>query len=119
MKGWHLWAWQRRLPIAIVGAPLLALVGFLAYDLGSPLFTTVTIEEEFPAAFSTVLEDVDLGDMDMEDVDNAMKLIAMVDQEVVEEAMPDMVPKTLLPQLTAVLEDMTSATWTRRTWTTR
>ncbi len=106
MKGWHLWAWQRRLPIAIVGAPLLALVGFLAYDLGSPLFTNVTIEEEFPAAFSTVLEDVDLGDMDMEDVDNAMKLIAMVDQEVVEEAMPDMVPKTLLPQLTAVLEDM-------------
>ena len=93
MRGWHLWAWQRRIPIAIVGAPLLALVGFLAYDLGSPLFTNVTIEEEFPAAFAAALEDLDLGDMDMEDVNNAMKLIAMVDQEMVEEPMPVMAPK--------------------------
>ena len=106
MKGWHLWAWQRRLPIAIVGAPLLALAGFLAYDLGSPLFTNVTIEEEFPAAFGAVLEDLDLGDMGMEEVDQAMKVIAMVDQEVVEEAMPEMAPEAMLPRLTAVLEDM-------------
>ena len=106
IKEWHLWAWQRRIPIAIVGAPLLALAGFLAYDLGSPLFTNVTVEEEFPAAFSAVLQDLDLGDMDMEDVDSAMKLIAMVDQEVVEDAMPEMVPEAMLPRLTAVLEDM-------------
>ena len=94
LKRWYLWVWQRRIPVAIVGTPLLALVGFLAYDLGSPLFTNVTVEEEFPFAFSAVVEGLDLGDMDIEDVDNAMKLIAMVDQEVVEEAMPDMAPKT-------------------------
>ena len=79
--------------MALVGTPLLALAAFIAYDLGSPLFTNVTVEEEFPFAFSALLEDMDLGDMDIEDVDNAMKLIAMVDQEVVEEAMPIMAPK--------------------------
>ena len=79
--------------MAIAGTPLLALAGFLAYDLGSPLFTNVTVEEEFPFAFSAVLQDLDLGDMDIEDVDNAMKLIALVNQEVVEEVMPDMAPK--------------------------
>ena len=47
-NGWHLWAWRHRLPVTLVGVPLLALIGFMAYDLGSPLFTNLTIEEEFP-----------------------------------------------------------------------
>ena len=94
LRGWHLWVWQRRVPVSIVGTPLLALAAFLAYDLGSPLFTNLTIEEEFPYAFSAAIDDLDLGDRDLEDVDNLMKLIAMVDQEVVEEAMPDMAPQT-------------------------
>ena len=94
LRRWHLWVWQRRVPVAIVGTPLLALAGFVAYDLGSPLFTNVTVEEEFPYAFSAVLDDMDVGDMDIEDVDSAMRLIALVNQKVVEEPMPQMAPKT-------------------------
>ena len=40
--GWHLWMWQRRVPVAIIGVPLAALLAFIAYDLGSPLFTNVS-----------------------------------------------------------------------------
>ena len=85
-KGLHLWAWQHRLPVALIGIPLLALVGFMAYDLGSPLFTNVTVEEEFPFAFSAIVP----LDMSRDDVEQTMFMIAKIDQEAVNEPMPDM-----------------------------
>ena len=89
-KGWHAVLWQRRRPVAIIGAPLLALAIFLAWDLGSPLFTNKTVEEEFPFSFSAVVP----SDMDQEDVEKIMAGLAAMDQEVVAEAMPDVMTKT-------------------------
>ena len=85
-RDWHQWIWRRRLPVTIVGAPLLALVGFIGYDLGSPLFTNKTVEEEFPFAFAAVVP----SDMEREDVEKIMEVIAAVDQEAVVEPMPDL-----------------------------
>ena len=50
-QGWHLVLWERRILVSAVGIPLLTIVGFIGYDLGSPLFTNKTVEEEFPFAF--------------------------------------------------------------------
>ena len=83
-SGRHLLLWQRRKPAAIVGVPLLALFGFVAYDLGSPLFTNVTVEEEFPFAFSATVP----PGMDRSDVEKVMAGMAMIDDPVMEEAMP-------------------------------
>ena len=51
-RGWHTYAWERRVRFGIIGAPVLALLLFIAWDLGSPLFINKTVEEEFPFAFS-------------------------------------------------------------------
>ena len=83
-RGWHTVIWRRRLPVAIVGTPVLALVIFIGYDLGSPLFTNKTVEEEFPFAFSAVVP----PGMDRSDVEDIMAGIAKMDQDVVNEPMP-------------------------------
>ena len=82
--GCHMLLWQFRKPAAIVGVPLLVLFGFVAYDLGSPLFTNVTVEEEFPLAFSATVP----PGMDRSEVEEVMTGMAMVDDPVMEEAMP-------------------------------
>ena len=82
--GWHMLLWRFRKPVAIVGVPLLVLFGFVAYDLGSPLFTNVTVEEEFPFAFAATVP----SGMDRGDVEEVMAGMAMVDAPVMEEAMP-------------------------------
>ena len=82
--GWHMLLWRFRKPAAIVGVPLLALVGFIAYDLGSPLFTNVTVEEEFPFAFAATVP----PGMERGDVEEVMAGMAMVDDPVMEESMP-------------------------------
>ena len=86
LRGWHLWLWRYRIPVAVVGTPMLAVVAFLAYDLGSPLFTDVTVEDEFPFAFGATVP----MDMDREDVEAIMATLAKVDQEVMKEPMHDM-----------------------------
>ena len=83
-RGFHLLLWRARKPVAIVGVPLLVLFGFVAYDLGSPLFTNVTVEEEFPFAFAATVP----AGMDRSDVEMVMAGMAMVDAPVMEEAMP-------------------------------
>ncbi len=85
-RGWHTWAWERRLPVALVGVPALALVGFVAYDLGSPLFINVTVEDEFPFAYTA---EVPAG-MTMTDVEQTMATLSKMDQPTMNEAMPDM-----------------------------
>ena len=51
-KGWHLLVWRHRLPVAIIGAPVLAIFLVAGWWLGSPLFTSKTVIEEFPFAFN-------------------------------------------------------------------
>ena len=87
-SGWHTVLWRHRTPTTVIGAPLLALVIFVGYDIGSPLFTNKTVEEEFPFAFAAEIPD----DMDMEDVEMVMSMLAKVDQAAVDETMPDDMP---------------------------
>ena len=82
--GWHMLLWRFRKPAVIVGVPLLVLFGFVAYDLGSPLFTNVTVEEEFPFAFAATVP----SGLERSDVEEVMASMAMVDDPVMEEAMP-------------------------------
>ena len=82
--GCHMLLWRFRKPAVIVGVPLLVLFGFMAYDLGSPLFTNVTVEEEFPFAFAATVP----SGLDRSDVEEVMAGMAMVDDPVMEEAMP-------------------------------
>ena len=51
-RAWHLAVWRRRRAAALVGTPLLALVIWAGFELGSPLFTSTTVVEEFPFSFA-------------------------------------------------------------------
>ena len=82
-QGWHLVLWHHRRPVAIIGIPVLAMVGFIGYDLGSPLFTNKTVNEEFPFAFTATVP----PDMSRQQVEDVMAGISMVDQTV-QEVMP-------------------------------
>ena len=88
-RAWNIFVWRYRLPFATFGIPALALGTFIAYDLGSPLFTNVTVEEEFPFANTAEVP----ADMDREDVEKIMEGMAHIDQEM-DEAMPDTMMKT-------------------------
>ena len=82
-KGWHLVVWRHRLAVAIVGTPLLA--AFLAggWWLGSPLFTSKTVIEEFPFSFTAVVP----TDMTRSGVEETMAAMAEFENKV-SEAMP-------------------------------
>ena len=54
-KGWHLALWRHKLLVSVITAPLLVVLVWLGWSLGSPLFTNVTVEEEFPFALNAVL----------------------------------------------------------------
>ncbi len=95
-KGWHQVILRHKVPIAIVGTPVLALVVFIGYDLGSPLFTNKTVEEEFPFAFSAIVP----PEMTRDDVEKIMAGIAKVDQEM-SEPMPEPVKEVATPEPTA------------------
>ena len=82
-KGWHLAIWRRRLPVAVISTPFLVLTIWLGWSLGSPLFTNVTVIEEFPFSHKAIVPD----GMERIDVEEAMAGIAKVDDKVVE-AMP-------------------------------
>ena len=83
-SGWHMVLWRRRRAATIVGVPLLALAIFVGWDLASPLFSSKTVEEEFPFAFAASIPE----EMGREAVELVMAVIAEMDQEPVEEAMP-------------------------------
>ena len=82
-KGWHLAIWRRRLPVAVISTPFLVLTIWLGWSLGSPLFTNVTVIEEFPFSHKALVPE----GMERIDVEEAMAGIAKVDDAVVE-AMP-------------------------------
>ena len=83
-REWHIYAWRHRTPFAIGGAPILAVVLFLSWSLASPLFTNVTVEEEFPFAAQATMPE----GMDRSDVEEVMAGMAMVNDPVMQEPMP-------------------------------
>ena len=83
-KGWHLVIWRHRLLVGAISTPMLVVTVWLGWSLGSPLFTNVTVEEEFPLAFTAVIP----SDMDMDEVEGIMSGIAKVQQSFTED-MPD------------------------------
>ena len=82
-KGWHLVVWRRRLAVAIIGTPALAAIVVAGWYLGSPLFTSKTVIEEFPFAFNAVVP----AEMTRGAVEETMASMAAFDDEV-SEAMP-------------------------------
>lgn len=79
-KDWHLWIWQHRLLLGVISTPVLVVTIWLGWSLGSPLFTNVTVEEEFPFALNAIVP----ADMERIDVEVIMAGIAKVDDTVVE-----------------------------------
>ena len=99
-KGWHLVIWRHRLLVGVISAPLLAVTIWLGWSLGSPLFTNVTVEEEFPFAFTATVPE----GMKLEDIENAMAGIAKHD-EIVIEKMPGGAAMVVGSALTSGVED--------------
>ncbi len=85
-RGWLAYVWERRVKFGIFGAPVLALLLFIAWDLGSPLFINKTVEEEFPFAFAGVMPE----GVEMEDAEVAMEVMSRVEMEAMEEMPAEM-----------------------------
>ena len=83
-NGWHETLWRRRRVAIIIGTPLLALAIYIGWDLGSPLFTNKTVEEEFPFAFAAIVPE----DSEREAIEKVMAVLADMDQDPVKEPMP-------------------------------
>ncbi len=83
-RGWHRIILQHRVAFGIAAVPILAVTLWLGWSLGSPLFTNVTVEEQFPFALNA---EVPIG-MEREDVEAAMSGMAMVDDPMMEEEFP-------------------------------
>lgn len=79
-QGWHHTIGRYRKPLAIAAVPLLAVSIWLGWSLGSPLFTNVTVDEEFPFAVNAVVP----AGMEREQVEQAMAGVAMLADEVME-----------------------------------
>ena len=79
-RGWHLWAWRYRKPIGIVSVPLLLVTLWLGWSLGSPLFTNVTVDEEFPFALNATVPE----GMEREEVEEVLSGFSKVETEVME-----------------------------------
>ena len=79
-QGWHHTLWRYRKPLGLAAVPLLAVSLWLGWSLGSPLFTNVTVDEEFPFAGNAVVPD----GMERMDVEQVMAGVAMLDDTVME-----------------------------------
>ena len=83
-RGWHRIILRHKVGFGVAAVPLLAITIWLGWSLGSPLFTNVTVEEQFPFALNAEVPE----GMEREDVEMAMAGMAMVDDPIMEEAMP-------------------------------
>ena len=83
-RGWDQVVWRHRVPFGIASVPLLAITLWLGWSLGSPLFTNVTVEEEFPFALNAVVPE----GMERADIEGVMAGMAMVDDQMMDEEMP-------------------------------
>ena len=89
-RGWHHVLWRHRVGLAIIGTPGLAAAIAIGLWLGLPLFTSTTVNEEFPFAQSAVVP----PGMTMASVEMVMDGMAKVDQPV-NEPMPDSMSATM------------------------
>ena len=79
-QGWHHTLWRYRKPLGIAAVPLLAVSLWLGWSLGSPLFTNVTVDEEFPFAGNAVVP----AGMERTGVEQVMAGVALLDDPVME-----------------------------------
>ena len=107
-RGWHLWVSIHRVPVVVVGAPLLVVAGFVAWELGSPIFINVTVEEEFPFAYGASLPE----GVDMKAAEMVMSTMAKVEQAPMKEPMPEemMAPKAAAAATPTPMAPQTQAT---------
>ena len=83
-RGWHQVLWRHRVGLAIVGTPGIAAAVAIGLWLGLPLFTSTTVNEEFPFAETAVVP----PSMTMADVEMIMDGMSRMDQPV-QEPMPE------------------------------
>ncbi len=83
-RGWHLIVLRHRVAFGIAAVPVLAVTLWIGWSLGSPLFTNVTVEEEFPFALNAAVPE----GMERTNVEEVLAGMAMVDDPVMREEMP-------------------------------
>jgi len=83
-RGWHRPLWRHRVGLALIGTPGLAAIIAVGIWLGSPLFTNVTVDEEFPFAAGAIVP----SGMTKIEVEQVMAGMAQVSQSV-DEKMPE------------------------------
>ena len=93
-KGWHMVVWRHRIAVAIVGTPVLALLIVVGWWLGSPLFTSKTVVEEFPFAAAA---EVPAG-MSRDAVEQVMETMSRLDSSTME-AMPELMESGVATKL--------------------
>ena len=79
-RGWHLWVLRYKKPLGIISVPLIAVTLWLGWSLGSPLFTNVTVDEEFPFAVNATVP----AGMEREEVEEVLAGFSKVETEVME-----------------------------------
>ncbi|MDA1129043.1 MAG: DM13 domain-containing protein [Chloroflexi bacterium] len=94
-KDWHRFVWRHRVRAGLIAAPVLVVTLWLAWFLGSPLFTNTTVDEEFPFAATATVP----SDMDRAQVETVMAGLAKVESPVNEDmpVMPAATTPTPLP----------------------
>ena len=106
-RGWHHVLWRHRVGLAIVGTPGLAAAVAIGLWLGLPLFTSTTVNEEFPFAETAVVPQ----NMTMADVEMIMEGMSRMDQPV-QEPMPasmadylsDVMPESMVKSMVAATQ---------------
>ena len=106
-RGWHQVLWRHRVGLAIVGTPGLAAAVAIGLWLGLPLFTSTTVNEEFPFAETAVVPQ----SMTMADVEMIMEGMSRMDQPV-QEPMPasmadylsDVMPESMVKSMVAATQ---------------
>ena len=106
-RGWHQVLWRHRVGLAIVGTPGLAAAVAIGLWLGLPLFTSTTVNEEFPFAETAVVPQ----NMTMADVEMIMEGMSRMDQPV-QEPMPasmadylsDVMPESMVKSMVAATQ---------------
>ena len=82
-RGWHQALWRHRVGLAIIGTPGVAAVLAIGIWLGLPLFTSTTVDEEFPFAIQATVP----SGMTKIEVEQIMAGMAQVSQPM-DESMP-------------------------------
>ncbi len=81
---WYVVLQKHPVASAVIGVPAVIVGLGVGWWMASPLFTNVTVEEEFPFAYTAVVPE----GMEREDVEQAMESMAMVDDQALSESMP-------------------------------